>query len=103
MEKAVKVIGDELARNSQMYMGHHGHLLTFPIEKGQTMNVVAFQTKKDGKWENEKWVLPMKKEDMFRDFDGWGDSVRELLSVRSRLPKTTVIFCSHLITVDGKA
>ncbi len=32
------------------------------------MNVVAFQSKADGKWEDEKWVLPMKKEDMFNDF-----------------------------------
>lgn len=82
MEKAVGAIGDDLARNSQMYMGRHGHVLTFPIENGRTMNVVAFQTKKDGKWEDERWVLPMKKEDMFNDFAGWGDNVQHILSVR---------------------
>jgi salicylate hydroxylase len=38
MEEAVELLGDELARNSQMYTGYHGHLLTFPIEKGKTMN-----------------------------------------------------------------
>ena len=81
MEKAVEAIGDELARNSQMYLGRHGHILTFPIEKGKTMNVVAFQTKMDGKWQNENWVLPMKKEDMFNDFAGWGESVQQILSV----------------------
>lgn len=26
MEKAAQVVGDELARNSQMYLGHHGHV-----------------------------------------------------------------------------
>lgn len=57
MEKAVNALGDGLARNSQMYLGYHGHVLTFPIEKGETMNVVAFKTKEDGKWEDEKWVL----------------------------------------------
>jgi salicylate hydroxylase len=81
MEKAVEAIGDELARNSQMYLGRHGHILTFPIEKGKTMNVVAFQTKMDGKWQNENWVLPMKKEDMFNDFAGWGETVHQILSV----------------------
>lgn len=81
MEKAVGAIGDELARNSQMYMGRHGHVLTFPIESGKTMNVVAFQSKRDGKWENETWVLPMKKEDMFNDFAGWGHCVQQILSV----------------------
>ena len=81
MEKAAKALGDALARNSQMYLGRHGHVLTFPIENGETMNVVAFQTKMDGKWEDERWVLPMKKEDMFSDFEGWGDSVEQIISV----------------------
>jgi len=84
MEKAVGAVGEELARNSQMYMGRSGHVLTFPIEKGRTMNVVAFQTKKDGKWEDERWVLPMKKEDMFDDFKGWGDSVQHILSLMEK-------------------
>lgn len=38
MEKAVEMLGRKIAGNSQMYMGYHGHLLTFPIEKGKTMN-----------------------------------------------------------------
>lgn len=84
MEKAAEVLGDALARNAQMYFGHHGHVLTFPIEKGKTMNVVAFQSK-EGEWEDERWVLPMKKEDMFNDFAGWGDSVQRILSVSLKL------------------
>lgn len=85
MDIAVSTLGDELARNSQMYTGHHGHVLTFPIEKGKTMNVVAFRAKTDGKWEDERWVLPSKKEDMFKDFAGWGESVMSIISV-SRMP-----------------
>lgn len=38
MDKAAELLGDELARNSQMYFGYHGHVLTFAIEKGKTMN-----------------------------------------------------------------
>jgi salicylate hydroxylase len=79
MDIAVNALGDELARNSQMYTGHHGHVLTFPIEKGKTMNVVAFRNKLDRKWEEEKWVLPSKKEDMLKDFVGWGDSVMSII------------------------
>ncbi|KAL2064814.1 hypothetical protein VTL71DRAFT_3954 [Oculimacula yallundae] len=82
MEKAVGAVGEELARNSQMYLGRHGHILTFPIEQGETMNVVAFQSKE--KWEDERWVLPMKKEDMFRDFEGWGYSVQHVLSLMEK-------------------
>jgi salicylate hydroxylase len=81
MDIAVDALGDELAKNSQMYMGEHGHVLTFPIEKGKTMNVVAFRTKPDGKWDDEKWVLASKKEDMVTDFAGWGDKVTSIISV----------------------
>ena len=84
MTKAVAALGDELARNSQMYLGYGGHLLTFPIEKGELMNVVAFRTKADGKWEDEKWVLPMRKEDMAADFKDWGASVKTVLSLMEK-------------------
>ena len=84
ISKAVQLLGDELARNSQMYLGYHGHVLTFPIEKGELMNVVAFRTKPSGKWENEKWVLPMQKTDMEGDFAEWGESVKEILSLMEK-------------------
>jgi salicylate hydroxylase len=83
MGKAVEILGEEKARNSQMYLGHHGHVLTLPVEKGATINVVAFQTKRDGKWEDERWVLPIKKEDMLKNWEGWGDSVIGIMSVSS--------------------
>jgi len=38
MDDAAKLMGDDLARNSQMYLGKGGHILTFPIENGKTLN-----------------------------------------------------------------
>lgn len=38
MDKAKGLLGEEKAQNSQMYFGRHGHVLTFSIEKGKTMN-----------------------------------------------------------------
>lgn len=81
MDKAASAIGDERARNSQMYLGQHGHILTFPIEGGKTMNVVAFHTKEDGKWDDERWVLPMTKGKIFQDFQGWGETCQLVLEV----------------------
>ncbi|KAF2766321.1 FAD/NAD(P)-binding domain-containing protein [Teratosphaeria nubilosa] len=84
MADAAKLLGDELARNAQMYVGHGGHILTFPIEHGKTMNVVAFGTKNDGKWEDPDWVKPMDREVMFRDFEGWTESTRSILSLMQK-------------------
>ena len=90
MEEAAALMGDELARNAQMYLGHGGHILTFPIEKGKTMNVVAFSTKEDGRWDGE-WVQPMKKTAMFDDFSGWSESVEKILTLMQK-PDTWALF-----------
>ncbi|ODN78458.1 salicylate 1-monooxygenase [Cryptococcus amylolentus CBS 6039] len=79
MEKARELLGDELAQNAQMYTGYHGHVLTFPIEKGDIMNVVAFSSKK--KWDDDRWVVHTTKEDMYADFEGWSDHVKSILTL----------------------
>lgn len=38
MDEAVSLLGEEMAKNAQMYLGRHGHILTFAIEKGKLMN-----------------------------------------------------------------
>ena len=84
MIKAVDLLGDELAKNSVMWIGRHGHVLTFPIEKGQVMNVVAFRTKADGQWNDDRWVLPMDRQSMESDFADWGSRVKKILSLMEK-------------------
>lgn len=38
MSKAIEIVGKERAMGSQMYVGYHGHVLTFPIAGGRFMN-----------------------------------------------------------------
>lgn len=82
MDKAAELLGDELARNSQMYLGYHGHVLTFPIEKGKTMNVVAFNSRPT--WDSDAWVVHTTKEEMLSDFSGWGTNVRNIISLMQK-------------------
>jgi salicylate hydroxylase len=84
MDDAAALMGDELARNSQMFFGHGGHILTFPIEQGKIMNVVAFGTKEDGKWDDPEWVKPMNKEAMYQDFKGWTEATQKILSMMQK-------------------
>lgn len=87
MEQATKAIG-EIARNSHMTCGYGGHLVNFPVDKGQTLNVVAFQTKKDGKWDHDKgWVVPATIADVLEDYRGWSEPVRNLLAMLQRPDK----------------
>ncbi|KAI6091461.1 mannitol 1-phosphate dehydrogenase [Hypoxylon rubiginosum] len=78
MEKAIELLGRGIARNSQMYLGYHSHLLTFPIEKGKTMNVVAFSSSQS--WTDPQWVVKASKEKMLSDFDAWGPTVHTIIN-----------------------
>jgi salicylate hydroxylase len=96
MDKAVALLGEEEAQNAQMYFGYHGHMLTFPIEKGKTMNgnsleyalavscsaantisVVAFNSKDT--WDHPNWVIRTTKQEMVDDYKGWGPTVQSII------------------------
>jgi salicylate hydroxylase len=38
MAKAVEIMGNDQLRTAQMYVGYHGHVLTFPIANGTICN-----------------------------------------------------------------
>lgn len=62
-------------------MGKGNHVLTFPVNHGQTMNVVAFHTS-DKPWvDTSKLTAPATRQDALRDFDGFGHTVTKLLSL----------------------
>lgn len=85
MDEAVKALGEWPANNAQFYWGYNGHILTFPIEHGKTMNVVAFRTQDDRKWDHgSQWVLPAEKCSMIGEFDGWGKDVQAILGMMTK-------------------
>ena len=83
MEEAISAIG-EAGRENLMICGYGGHLVTFPIDKGKTFNVVAFTSPKNEKqdWKHgDQWVVPSTIDDVLEDFQGWSEEVRKLLSM----------------------
>jgi salicylate hydroxylase len=84
METAIERLGDELAKNSQMYLGPGGHILTYPIDGGQTMNVVAFRDDSAEEWKPATWVVKHRGDTMRKEFEGWGKPVREIVQVSSQ-------------------
>jgi salicylate hydroxylase len=41
MEKAIEIMGEEKPKTPQMYVGYHGHVLTFPIANGKILNGIT--------------------------------------------------------------
>ncbi|KAH6656041.1 hypothetical protein BKA67DRAFT_516187 [Truncatella angustata] len=81
MDVAVDAIGEERAKNSYMFMGPDGHVLTFPVNGGKQLNIVAFRTTTDDWPDYEHLTRPAKREDALRDFEGFGHNVISLLKL----------------------
>jgi salicylate hydroxylase len=82
MKEAEVVLGKWNANNRQMYLGHGGHLLTFPVANGALMNLVAFHDSQKETWEGD-WAQPLQKNNARRDFVGWGQKITKIIEVRS--------------------
>ncbi|KAJ9496136.1 hypothetical protein H2202_008382 [Exophiala xenobiotica] len=81
MECAIAAVGEDFALSSQVYMGRNGDLVTYPIEHGSLLNVVAFQKQKGDMWKHTNWVVESSKEEMAQDFAGWDSKVQKILEL----------------------
>lgn len=62
-------------------MGPGGHILTFPVNHGDTLNIVAFKTD-DGEWpDSHKLTRPAERKDLLRDFENWSKDIVNLLNL----------------------
>ncbi|KAI1336081.1 mannitol 1-phosphate dehydrogenase 2 [Xylariaceae sp. FL0016] len=92
MTEAIEMLGEEQAMNSQMLMGYDGHIITFPIERGKTMNVVAFRSCE--KWSDPNWVVRTSREEMLADYKDWGPTATAIISAMKK-PDIWALF-NHL-------
>ncbi|QPG95261.1 hypothetical protein C2857_007917 [Epichloe festucae Fl1] len=83
MEEAVDAIGKEKAQNAAMHMGKGGHVLTFPVNHGQTVNVVAFHATSEEWPDSSKLTAQSTREAALRDFSNFGPGITKLLKLTS--------------------
>jgi len=81
MDQAVEAIGEERAKNACMHMGPGGHMLTFPVNHGQILNIVAFHTTKEDWPDYSRLTRPTTREHALNDFAEFGPNVKALLKL----------------------
>jgi salicylate hydroxylase len=59
------------------WLGPGGHVLHYPVRRGELMNVVALVERED--WQIESWTVPGTPEELVNDFRGWHPDVHVLL------------------------
>lgn len=81
VEVATEVLGEELATNGQLYCGPGGYIITYPVDKGRQINMVGMKRQDRTEWQHgDRWIYPSEKEDMLKDFEGWGPKLVDLIS-----------------------
>ncbi|EXJ54862.1 uncharacterized protein A1O5_12928 [Cladophialophora psammophila CBS 110553] len=77
---AISALGKETATTQALFFGYGGHLVTFPIDQGKTLNVVAFRGAPEWNY-GGNWVVPATVQDALEDFKDWSEPVQKLLSL----------------------
>ncbi|KAH7174606.1 uncharacterized protein B0J16DRAFT_418076 [Fusarium flagelliforme] len=92
MDKAIEAVGEERARNACMHMGPDGHILTFQVNHGEKLNIVAFRTDPN-EWDNpKKMTKTAHRQDALDDFKGYNSQVRNLLKLTEETLSVWAIF-----------
>ena len=59
------------------WLGPHGHVLHYPVRRGEIMNFITFVERDD--WQIESWVTQGTNAELANDFRGWHDDVHAMI------------------------
>jgi len=59
------------------WIGPHGHVLHYPVRRGELMNFISIVERDD--WQVESWIVEGSKEELADDFRGWHDDVHTFI------------------------
>jgi salicylate hydroxylase len=59
------------------WLGPHGHVLHYPVRRGEIMNFISFVERDD--WQIESWVTQGTNDELANDFRGWHPDVHEII------------------------
>jgi salicylate hydroxylase len=55
------------------WLGPHGHVLHYPVRRGELMNFISIVERDD--WRVESWIVEGTRDELSADFRGWHDDV----------------------------
>jgi len=59
------------------WLGPHGHVLHYPVRRGEIMNFISIVER--GDWQAESWTIEGTKGELANDFRGWHSDVHTLI------------------------
>ncbi len=59
------------------WLGPHGHVLHYPVRRGEIMNFISFVERDD--WQVESWVIEGTRDELAHDLAGWHADVHAMI------------------------
>ena len=69
-------------------------ILTYPIDFGKILNVVALDFQDH--WPHEKWIMPTRYDVLQQRYSGWGKAAQGIIKVWSTAQKITSERCTNV-------
>ena len=86
MDTAITRIGARFSQNSYLWIGKDRNVMTYPIDHGETLNVVAWNAA-SGDWDTDDWVVPADPQKIAAEFAGWGETTTAIIKVSEATSK----------------
>ena len=92
MEKLPPHIAQMLGTN---WLGPKGHVLHYPVRRGEVMNFVSFVERDD--WQIESWTVQGTTDELANDYRGWHPDVHAIIrNIETPDRKSTRLNSSHI-------
>lgn len=83
--KAAALPPGMIAKDVNVWLGPHGHIVHYYVRRGELVNFVAI-TESDS-WRQESWSTEGDKDELIRTYAGWHASLNELFAQAERVNK----------------
>lgn len=80
MARASQVLGDEYAQNCQLLCGPKAAIFSYPVEHGDSLNVIMMDFDHP-EWTAQSWIVPSDKNELKRILKGWNKTADGLIEV----------------------
>jgi salicylate hydroxylase len=92
-KEAKRALGTEMAMNSQLYCGYGGYIVTYPVEHGEFINMVAMPHDRSytSTWSQDDWTVPTSGDEVREKFKDWYSPLIDLIA-NYHLPSKWALF-----------
>jgi len=94
---AERALGGDFAFNGTIYCGYGGYIVTYPVENGEFVNMVAIphDPGKVWSWDQDEWTVPAATGEIFQRFEDWYPPLVKIICDHSMPSKWALFDLQH--------